>query len=75
MNTFQPGENIDDIGQKLMENLSEQLLPLFDMTDSKTSNNYWALMAICGAGVAAQIKAASQQAQMVRLVAAPKFAA
>lgn len=43
MNTFQPGDNIDDIGNKLMENLAEQIIALFDTDDPKTAEFYWHL--------------------------------
>jgi hypothetical protein len=72
MNTFQAGENLDEIGMKLMENLSEQLLPLFDMNDEKTSANYWALMFLVGAGIQAQLKMAVGQADMLKLAPAPQ---
>lgn len=60
MNTFTPGDTIGALDGKIMENLGEQMLPLLDMTDDTTSKNYWALMAMFGASIAAQIEAAER---------------
>lgn len=57
MNTFTPGENLNNIGTKLMENLSEQLLPLFDMTDAKTGEFYWVFVMMAGQSIAVQLQA------------------
>jgi hypothetical protein len=72
MNTFQPGDNVDGIGMKLMENLSEQLLPLFDMNDAKTNANYWVLTFLLGAAIQAQVKMAVGQTEFLKLAPAPQ---
>lgn len=57
MSTFQPGEDLNNIGPKLMENLSEQLLPLFDMTDAETNRLYWSVVLMFGMSIQAQLQA------------------
>lgn len=44
MNTYAPGDT--NIGGKLMEDMSERILPLFDMTDPTTQKNYWILLSM-----------------------------
>lgn len=56
MNTYAPGDT--NIGGKLMEDMSERILPLFDMTDTDTQKNYWTLLEIQGRAIEAMIKIA-----------------
>lgn len=46
MNAIVPTPNLKDNSQKILENIAEQLLPLFDPTDQKTGDFYWAFVAM-----------------------------
>lgn len=47
-----------------MENIGQEMLPLFDMTDAKTSEFYWVFMKMQGVAIAAQLKAAIDLGQL-----------
>lgn len=56
MNTYAPGDT--NIGGKLMEDISERILPLFDMTDLATQKNYWVFLEIAGRSMESMIQIA-----------------
>lgn len=58
MNPIQQITNIDESGLKIMEGLAEQMVSLLDMTDAKTSENYWAIMKSIGMSAQAQLQVA-----------------
>lgn len=64
MNTLTPQDPPEQIGDKLMENLGQQMLVLFDMTDERTSEFYWVFMKMQGVAIAAQLKAAIDLGQL-----------
>lgn len=58
MSNLTPQTDIMANGQALLENLGEQLFPLLDMTDQKTSDFYWTFVAMQSASILAALKQA-----------------
>lgn len=71
MNLFDPTQDLEVVAGKLMENLGQQLLPLCDMSDQKTAENYWIFMRMQGSSIAAQLQAAFALSMLKRKAVEP----